>query len=176
MFQAPWSRRLGYWASLTRRCCTISAYIHRRRVRDDIDDFESTRTEALRAHESGLKANSAYWQAHTSFLLTIAEIRLNRIAEGEKWYEKGSKLLKSLGKLADMRSPLSILSVLAQAHLMDAKGDWANRQGAILAKYRVLSRNTLGSVARSSRPHPARRGRTGERPHQGSGRTVHESG
>jgi len=57
-------------------------------VRDDIDDFESTRTEALRAHENGLKANSAYWQAHASFLLTIAEIRLNRIAEGEKWYEK----------------------------------------------------------------------------------------
>ena len=121
---ANYSKAITVLTKFGRYRALAEAYEYKAGVQDDIGDFESVRTEALKAHENGLKANSAYWQAHASFLLAIAEIRLNRIAEGEKWYKNGSKLLKSLGKLADMRSPLSILSVLAEAHLLDAKGDW----------------------------------------------------
>jgi len=98
------------------------AHLYRGLVYYSIDDFESARLEAIKAHEFSLKTESLYHRALVAFLANC-EIRLNRIAEGEKLCLDALRIVESIP--LDIHSPLRGIVILAMAELHAAKKDWA---------------------------------------------------
>jgi len=98
------------------------AHLYRGLVYYSVDDFESARLEAVKAHEYSLKTESLYHRALVA-VLASCEIRLNRIVEGEKLCLDALEALKSIP--TDIRSPLRGIVILATAELHAAKKEWA---------------------------------------------------
>jgi len=98
------------------------AHAYRALVYQSIADFESARVEAIKAREYALKTESKYVLAGAISILAFSEIRLNKVAEGERLQRDALQIVEPIPM--DIRTPLRSIVFVSQAELLAAKKEW----------------------------------------------------